>query len=325
MTVSWGKTQCSVPLQQTRRLPDTPSPSSLRVWLGVVLIVWSASASAAGSCPNGEVQYNKLVNGLSCAVDGCHDADPSLNRNHVQRGADNAATIGDAINRGVAGMNIFQRQFTAGELEDLATWITLGPSCQLPVISLKPSNMVFAPQTIGTASTGLTYVIVTNSGSVATTLTIANSNAAEFPITHTCSAGLASGGACAIKVSFQPSATGARNATLTLSTTGGTMPVGLYGTGTAKNSNTIDAVEYYYAEFDSYFVTTQPDEIVKLDNGVFSGWARTGMQFKINPIGTPGNATVCRFYSVLRPQKCAFLHAGGRRMLTPEGEPRLDV
>src|SRR6187431_753626 len=44
---------------------------------------------------------------------------------------------------------------------------------------------------------------------------------------------------------------------------------------------TADAIEYYHAVFDHYFITTIADEITKLDNGTFVGWARTGRQFKV--------------------------------------------
>jgi hypothetical protein len=57
------------------------------------------------------------------------------------------------------------------------------------------------------------------------------------------------------------------------------------------------AVEYYHAAFDHYFVTDIPDEIAKLDNGTFAGWARTGESFNVQT-GTPaGSATVCRYFS----------------------------
>ncbi len=60
----------------------------------------------------------------------------------------------------------------------------------------------------------------------------------------------------------------------------------------------IDAIEYYNAPLDHYFVTAFPDEIAKLDNGVFVGWQRTGQSFKVSDISTPlaGGTPVCRFY-----------------------------
>jgi hypothetical protein len=55
--------------------------------------------------------------------------------------------------------------------------------------------------------------------------------------------------------------------------------------------------EYYHAEFDHYFVTDIPDEIAKLDNGTFKGWARTGESFSAYASPPTGSAGVCRFFS----------------------------
>lgn len=280
----------------------------VRTIIGLCGLLWTWAAFAAGSCLNGQPLYNRAVAGISCATVSCHGPDPSQNWNSVQRGAGSPTRIGDAINRGVGGMSIFQGKFSSSELDDLAAWIALGPTCQTPAISISPTSMVFVPQSVGTTSTTLTYIIVTNSGSIPAALSISDTNTAEFPISHTCGGALMPGVVCAIKVSFQPSASGARSATVTIDSLGGAKLIGLYGTGIPKNSNTVDAIEYYYAEFDSYFVTAQPDEVVKLDGGVFSGWARTGLDFKVHPIGTPGSLTVCRFYSVAFGLKSAHFY-----------------
>ncbi|HVF62733.1 MAG TPA: PQQ-dependent sugar dehydrogenase [Casimicrobiaceae bacterium] len=57
------------------------------------------------------------------------------------------------------------------------------------------------------------------------------------------------------------------------------------------------AVEYVHAAFGHYFVTSLPNEIAALDNGTFSGWARTGLSFAVAPAGAPGHAAMCRFFS----------------------------
>jgi hypothetical protein len=57
------------------------------------------------------------------------------------------------------------------------------------------------------------------------------------------------------------------------------------------------AVEYYHAVFDHYFITDIPDEITKLDNGTFVGWARTGLQFNVYTGPAGGLSPVCRFFS----------------------------
>ena len=59
------------------------------------------------------------------------------------------------------------------------------------------------------------------------------------------------------------------------------------------------AVEYHHAAFDHYFVTAIADEITKLDNGTFVGWARTGRSFNVYPstAAPAGSVPVCRFFS----------------------------
>ncbi len=65
----------------------------------------------------------------------------------------------------------------------------------------------------------------------------------------------------------------------------------------ATSAQTMTVVEYYHAGFDHYFVTSLPDEVTKLDNGTFAGWARTGERFFAYPMGTGGTAPTCRFFS----------------------------
>lgn len=66
----------------------------------------------------------------------------------------------------------------------------------------------------------------------------------------------------------------------------------------AASAATVQAIEYYHAAFDHYFVTANADEIAKLDSGYFSGWQRTGQAFAVSDAATPlpGGNAVCRFY-----------------------------
>lgn len=66
--------------------------------------------------------------------------------------------------------------------------------------------------------------------------------------------------------------------------------------GPAKNNDVADAVEYYHAGFDHYFLTAAPGEIAALDAGRFSGWARTGQRFKVYASAMPDTMPVCRYY-----------------------------
>ena len=58
----------------------------------------------------------------------------------------------------------------------------------------------------------------------------------------------------------------------------------------------VSAVEFYNASLDHYFITYVADEIAKLDNGTFKGWARTGLSFKAFATTQSGTSAVCRIY-----------------------------
>ena len=86
------------------------------------------------------------------------------------------------------------------------------------------------------------------------------------------------------------------------------------GTGNAAGGGggglpaTATAVEYYHAAFDHYFVTAIIDEITKLDNGTFVGWARTGKQFKVYVGAGTGLSGVCRFFSTAFDPKSSHFY-----------------
>jgi hypothetical protein len=78
-------------------------------------------------------------------------------------------------------------------------------------------------------------------------------------------------------------------------------------------SQTVVAVEYYYAGWDMYLVTAAPDEIAALDGGAFGGvWTRTGQEFNVYALaGAPAfSSTVWRFFStVFAPKSSHFYTA----------------
>ncbi len=82
-----------------------------------------------------------------------------------------------------------------------------------------------------------------------------------------------------------------------------------YGAGAAATTTVIwlpagahatqTVVEFHHEDLDHYFITANATEIAKLDNGVFKGWARTGLTFTVLAPDVPmtGDVTpVCRFY-----------------------------
>ena len=65
-----------------------------------------------------------------------------------------------------------------------------------------------------------------------------------------------------------------------------------------STTGTVEAVEYYHAGFDHYFITAESAEIAALDGGAFGGaWVRTGESFKVESAATTGTSQVCRFFS----------------------------
>jgi hypothetical protein len=169
-----------------------------------------------------------------------------------------------------------------------------------------PVAQTMPDQTIGTVSSART-VTINNTGSAAVAVSsVTSSNAAEFPLSgHNCT-NVSAGASCAVTFTFQPNTAGTRTATQTITSNGVGSPQAIIVTGNGiasvtppppPPSATAAVVEYYHAAFDHYFVTAISDEITKLDNGTFAGWARTGRQFKIYPNTSGGASAVCRFFS----------------------------
>jgi len=69
------------------------------------------------------------------------------------------------------------------------------------------------------------------------------------------------------------------------------------------------AVEYYHAGFGHYFISANPDEISKLDSGVFPGWARTGQSFNVYNSQLAGSVPVCRFFTTAFPPTSSHFYA----------------
>jgi hypothetical protein len=180
---------------------------------------------------------------------------------------------------------------------------------------LVPSSLEFGSQGVGTQGAPL-QVAVTNGGGAAVTISsVASSDAIEFSITgSSCAASLAPGAACAFSIAFRPTLAGSRSAAITIVSTGMGSPqsIALSGTGgQAQGGATAQAVEYYYAPWDHYFVTAIQAEINALDSGMFGAWVRTGLGFNVYPTaGTPaGSAPVCRFFSTIFDPKSSHFYS----------------
>ena len=98
-----------------------------------------------------------------------------------------------------------------------------------------PTNLTFSSQVVGTSSAAQ-VVTFTNKGGGTMNLwqvAILGANAGDFSMTSTCGSTLGAGANCTVSVTFKPTATGARAASLLFSDDGGGSPqaVALSGTG----------------------------------------------------------------------------------------------
>jgi hypothetical protein len=162
--------------------------------------------------------------------------------------------------------------------------------------------VAFGTVVLGTSSPA-TVVSATNIGSAPVQVTsIVSSNAAEFAVSASTCGVVSPGAACSFNLTFTPASVSDRTAAITVTGDGVGSPQVVIATGKGATTPppppaTVELIEYHHAEWDHYFMTGIPDEITKLDNGTFVGWARTGYKFKSYPLGTAASNVVCRFFS----------------------------
>ncbi len=118
-----------------------------------------------------------------------------------------------------------------------------GTAANAPAVTLAPTALTFASQNVGTSSVPQA-ITLTNSGNAAltiTSITIAGANASDFTETNTCPASLTANANCTISVTFKPTATGARSASVSIidNATGSPQSVSLTGTGAPANAPTV--------------------------------------------------------------------------------------
>lgn len=106
-----------------------------------------------------------------------------------------------------------------------------------PAVALSGNSLSFGNQIVGTRSTAQ-MVTLTNTGTATLTISsiaITGTNNGDFSQTNTCGASVAAGANCSISVTFKPTATGGRAASVTITdnASGSPQSVSLSGTGVA--------------------------------------------------------------------------------------------
>jgi hypothetical protein len=111
-----------------------------------------------------------------------------------------------------------------------------GTGVAQPTPNLSPPSMTFASQALGTTGSAQA-VTLTNSGGTTlniTSIALTGTNPSDFAQTNDCGASVAAGANCTISVTFTPSASGSRTASLSITdnASGSPQTVGLCGTAT---------------------------------------------------------------------------------------------
>ncbi len=105
------------------------------------------------------------------------------------------------------------------------------PVVTAPAVTLSPTSLTFAAETVGSTSAAQT-VKLTNSGTAVLNLTSIAATG-DFAVSQSCGTSLAAGGSCTLSVTFTPTSTGSLNGTLSITdnATGSPQTVSLTGGG----------------------------------------------------------------------------------------------
>ena len=170
-----------------------------------------------------------------------------------------------------------------------------GFSCSLP----KRIELGAVP--VGGTSSART-INVENHGNAPLTIKNVAINSLRVTRDNGCPAGrvLAPGDRCTVTIVATPPLVFNYTDTLTINTSDGPYAISVAYAGTDGPvfvPPVVQLVEYFHAAFGHYFVTHITDEITRLDDGTFAGWARTGRTINAWTAPAPGSAAVCRFFS----------------------------
>ncbi len=180
-------------------------------------------------------------------------------------------TAGNAYVTGATGSTDFP---TANPLQPVLgggiSGVTDAFVAKIVPVDLSPRSVTFAGQPVGTTSTAQA-VTLTNAGNVAMTipnLIFNGTNASDFIETDNCIGSVAVGASCTINMTFAPSATGSRTATLIISNSLAGAPLSVPLNGTGVSPTQIATLSPGSLAFGSQLVgTTSMAQTVTLTDG----------------------------------------------------------
>jgi YVTN family beta-propeller protein len=146
-----------------------------------------------------------------------------------------------------------------------------GSPSPAPAVSLSSSSLTFASQTLNTTS-GSQSVTLTNTGNAAlgiTSIGVSGANSGDYAQTNNCGNSVAANnGSCAISVTFRPTATGSRLASVTITDNapGSPQSISLNGTGAGAPAPAVNLSSSSLTFASQTLNTTSGSQSVTLTN-----------------------------------------------------------
>src|ERR1700722_20258848 len=227
LTDNGGGSPQSVALSGTGTSSVSVSPTTLTFPLQVL---GTTSAAQVVTVTNGTATALSIS---SIAYSGGNTTDfPETNN----CGSSLAGTSSCTINVTFKPTNINHRASTLTIITGSGTY-TVAVSGTSTAASFSPTSLTFGPQTVGTTSAGQVITMSNASGGTAITITgitITGTNPTDFAQTNTCGTSVAPKKSCTITVTFDPTATGTRSASVSVADNAGSSPQAVLLTGTGQ-------------------------------------------------------------------------------------------
>ena len=242
----------------------TVMPASLSF---ATAVVGSISSPHSVTLSNGSAAAVSLTN-ISISGTNAADFTVSAKTCSASLGASASCTVSVTFTPSAAGSRTAALSFTdsAGNSPQTVTLSGTGATANASVL---PAGLSFAVTVVG-STTASQMVTLSNGGAAAiniSTISISGTDASDFAIVaKTCGALLAGSANCTISITFTPTASGPRSATLTFSDSAGNSPqaVSLSGTGTAASAGVSPSSLSFAA---TVVGSTSSPQTVTLSNG----------------------------------------------------------
>ena len=172
---------------------------------------------------------------------------------------------------------------------------TPGATVDDPVVSLSPSSLSFASRAVGTnANQVITLTNTGNASLLLTSISVTGANAGDFNQSNNCRTWVAPGGGCTFEITFTPSATGTRTASLTLVDNADDSPQSVSLTGTGTSTAPVASLSPTSLTFSSQAVgSSSAAQAVTLTNSGNAALSVTTLTFKGTNVGDFAQTNTC--------------------------------